>query len=64
MDYLNGKTDFERAVSLIKRNTRRFAKHQLTWLRHFPQVHWVDAAACSGPGEVADRCEAVFGRSA
>lgn len=33
IDFLEGKTSLERAVYLMKRNTRRFAKRQLTWLR-------------------------------
>ncbi|MGB2088247.1 MAG: tRNA (adenosine(37)-N6)-dimethylallyltransferase MiaA, partial [Psychroflexus salarius] len=30
-EYFEGKIDFDEAVRLIKRNTRRFAKRQLTW---------------------------------
>lgn len=63
-EYLDGRMDLAQAVSLIKRNTRRLAKHQLTWFRHFPQVQWVDAEECRGASELADRCVAVFGRSA
>lgn len=32
--YLLGETTLEEAVELIKKNTRHFAKRQLTWLRH------------------------------
>ena len=31
--YLRGETSFERAVELLKRNTRRYAKRQFTWFR-------------------------------
>ncbi len=37
-DYLNNKTSLEEAISLIKRNTRRYAKRQMTWLRR--DEHW------------------------
>ena len=37
-DYLDGKTSLEEAVELIKRNTRRFAKRQITWFRR--KSHW------------------------
>ncbi len=40
-DYFDGKTDLETAVSLIKQNTRRFAKRQLTWLRRDENAIWV-----------------------
>ena len=33
-DYFNGETDLETAVELIKRNSRRYAKRQLTWFRN------------------------------
>lgn len=40
--YLDGQITLENAVELIKRNTRRYAKRQLTWFRHqLPQTHWL-----------------------
>ena len=33
-EYLDGKFDLETAVNLIKKNTRNYAKRQLTWFRH------------------------------
>jgi hypothetical protein len=41
--FTNPHASLAEAVAMTKRNTRRFAKHQLTWLRHFPKVRWVDA---------------------
>ena len=43
--YLQGRWDLETAVSEIKKNTRRFAKRQQTWLRKNPQLHWVPRQA-------------------
>ena len=40
--YLDGEYDLERAVYLIKRNTRHFAKRQLTWFRREKDVRWID----------------------
>jgi len=60
MEYLLGKMTLLQAVNLIKRNTRRLAKHQLTWFRQFPQVEWVDARESESPSELAGRCEAVL----
>ncbi len=62
--FLAGETSLDEAVRLIKRNTRRLAKHQMTWFRHFPHIVWVDADARAGGGGPADRCEALFGGSA
>ena len=41
-DFLDNKTTFEEVVKLIKQNTRRFAKRQLTWFRKDSSIHWVD----------------------
>jgi len=40
-DYFDGKTDLDKAIDLIKQNTRRFAKRQLTWFRKDQQIHWL-----------------------
>jgi len=41
--YLRGEMTLEAGVELAKRKTRQFAKRQLTWFRHEPEVTWVDA---------------------
>ena len=40
--YLEGEYDLDRAVYLIKRDTRHFAKRQLTWFKREKNVIWVD----------------------
>jgi tRNA dimethylallyltransferase len=40
--YLEGDWSLEEAVRLIKRDTRHFAKRQLTWFRREKDVIWVD----------------------
>lgn len=42
LSYLEGEYDLERAVYLIKRDTRHFAKRQLTWFKREKDVIWVD----------------------
>ncbi|MBS1526235.1 MAG: tRNA (adenosine(37)-N6)-dimethylallyltransferase MiaA [Bacteroidetes bacterium] len=42
-DYFDGKADLETAVALIKQNTRRFAKRQLTWFKKDNEIHWMAA---------------------
>lgn len=39
-DYLDGTISFGEAIELIKRNTRRYAKRQLTWFRKDPEIKW------------------------
>jgi tRNA dimethylallyltransferase len=42
ISYLDGKIALEEAIYILKRDTRRFAKRQLTWFRREDMVHWVD----------------------
>jgi len=42
IDYIEGNTTKEEAVRLIKRNTRRFAKRQITWFKPDDRIKWVD----------------------
>lgn len=39
-DYFAGKTDLARAVELIKRNSRRYAKRQMTWFGRDENIRW------------------------
>ena len=39
ISYLKNEISLERAVELIKRNTRRFAKRQMTWFRKIGRAH-------------------------
>jgi tRNA dimethylallyltransferase len=50
---LEGELDLAEAVRLIKRDTRRFAKHQITWYKHFPQAQWIDANEAQTADELA-----------
>jgi tRNA dimethylallyltransferase len=40
-DHLEGEFDLARAIDLIKRNTRRYAKRQLTWFRRERSAKWI-----------------------
>ena len=42
IQYLDGEFSLEKAIELIKRDTRHFAKRQLTWFRHDPNIQWVE----------------------
>lgn len=42
LDYLSGNCSLEEAVYLIKRDTRHFAKRQLTWFRREKEVTWIN----------------------
>lgn len=42
LEYLDGETTLEEAVYKIKRDTRHFAKRQLTWFRREKEVTWIN----------------------
>ena len=41
-DYFDGQISLETAIEEIKKNTRRFAKRQMTWFRKSQNVLWFD----------------------
>jgi len=41
-DYLDKKFDKERAIELIKQNTRRYAKRQITWFKKIEEIKWFE----------------------
>lgn len=42
IDYLNGETSLEECINIIKRDTRHFAKRQLTWFKREKVVTYID----------------------
>ncbi len=54
---LRGDYDVSAAIYLIKRNTRHYAKRQLTWLRRYDEMKWFDLSAFEGKGAAE---EAIF----
>ena len=45
LDYLDGEIPLEEAIYRIKRDTRHFAKRQLTWFKRERNVIWLDRSA-------------------
>jgi len=45
LDYLNGLYSLEEMIYILKRDTRRFAKRQLTWFRREKNVNWISVDA-------------------
>lgn len=56
--YLEGRHTFEEAIRLIKRNSRRFAKRQLTWFQKMKEIEWVGVAPQEDAASVANRIAA------
>jgi tRNA dimethylallyltransferase len=55
VEFINGRRDFQSAIEQTKLDVRHYAKRQLTWFRHEPDVEWFD-----GFGEDPSVQERVF----
>ncbi len=51
-EYFEGKVSLEEAVENLKRNTRRFAKRQLTWFKNKMTVEWFDVTEGAKQDEI------------
>ncbi len=54
IDYLDGLRTLDEAITLLKQNTRRFAKRQLTWFRNDPRIEWIDISEFSSMEGIVD----------
>jgi tRNA dimethylallyltransferase len=41
VDYIAGRVKLDETVRILKRDTRRFAKRQMTWFNADPEIVWV-----------------------
>lgn len=54
LKYLNGETGFETAVEDIKKETRHFAKRQLTWFKREKDAIWIDKSQFETDEKILD----------
>lgn len=54
IEHLDGKISIERTIELIKRNTRHYAKRQMTWFRKDKRIHWFDVKKLDDLDSIAD----------
>jgi len=53
--FLAGDYDYDEAVRRLKRDTRHFAKRQMTWFRREPDIQWVTVSESEKPESTAGR---------
>ena len=58
--YFEGECPYEEAVRRLKRDTRHFAKRQLTWFRKEPGIRWLSLGERESPAEAAGRVLALI----
>ncbi|HHW47414.1 MAG TPA: tRNA (adenosine(37)-N6)-dimethylallyltransferase MiaA, partial [Clostridiaceae bacterium] len=52
LSYLRGERTWEETIEILKRDTRRFAKRQITWFKRIENVYWVDVDKFSSKEEL------------
>ena len=62
--FLEGQITFEECVELIKRNSRHYAKRQLTWFRADPEIRWMTVNNPEDYQRVADKIVRIYQREA
>ncbi len=55
--YLRGECSLEQAVEHLKRQTRRYAKRQLSWFRREERMHWYRPDELGSLDAVLDKIE-------
>ncbi len=61
--HLRGELSMDAAVAQMKRDTRRYAKRQMTWFRRLPEVHWFEKGGASDALEKVKRFLDKFSKS-
>ncbi len=60
ISYLNGEISFEEAIELIKRDSRRYAKRQLTWFRRMDEINWLNVDKIGNNDNVVSTAIAII----
>jgi len=51
-DYFGGKIDLHAAIDLMKRNTKQYAKRQVTWFKKDKEYQWIDPGSLN-PSDIS-----------
>lgn len=53
LEYLDGKIKLEEAIASWKRDTRHYAKRQMTWFKKDKRIHWIKVSEPFNPQKIA-----------
>lgn len=53
--YLYGECDLDTAIDMIQKNTRHYAKRQITWLKRYSFANWINIEKGESVGQIVDR---------
>ena len=57
--YFQGNFTLEEAVEHMKRETRRYAKRQLTWFRRNPNIHWLKVDEMESHEQLVEEAKSI-----
>jgi len=60
ISFLKGECTLEEAITIIKRDTRRYAKRQLTWFRRIEDIYWVSVDKYEDSQEILENIKTVL----
>lgn len=60
IDYLEGTLSLDGMAEIIKRDSRRYAKRQLTWFRRDGSIHWINLDADKDTDSIAGECADII----
>ena len=60
--YFEGTMTLEDCIAIIKQETRRYAKRQLTWFRKNDRIHWIFLDGIDKKNEILEKCEKAMAK--
>ncbi|MBS4535973.1 tRNA (adenosine(37)-N6)-dimethylallyltransferase MiaA [Clostridium sp. D2Q-14] len=60
ISYINGEISLNDAVELLKRDTRRFAKRQLTWFRRDNRIKWINIEEYKNKSDIISKIVSII----
>lgn len=59
IEYFEGRCTYDTAIEMIKQQSRRYAKRQLTWFSRDREGIWINMDEFSAPGDASEKCYSI-----
>lgn len=60
IQYIDGHLTLNEAIDLIKKNTRHFAKRQITWYKRMPYIEWIDIDNLTTELDIFEKAKSII----
>jgi len=61
--YIEGKCTLDEAVRILKRDSRRYAKRQLTWFGRNKNINWINLSSCKTKEQVMKTVRSILAKN-